>query len=329
MNLMVLAAGEGTRFRPHTLVRPKPALPFLNVPLAFYSLGLLEGLPIERTIVNTFHLPDPIVKIFEKAPLPSKELFFSHEKTQIQGSGGGIKWAEKFFDRRKEVIMINGDEVILPQDPRILSKALQAHRKSGALATLLAIHHPEVGSRFGGVWTNDQNQILDIGKSPPPTFAHGYHFIGVFILSPEVFNLLPTGPSHIFTDVLLPALKKGHRLECFPIEATWFETGNLQDYLAGTEQALHLLQSTKPEGDYLKSFLKKVNPHYRDVDPKRPLVLSDSTLPADLDIKGFLVVGSKVAVPQKSHLENCVIASDCQWSLPFAARQELFLKAQL
>ncbi|RYZ68331.1 MAG: mannose-1-phosphate guanyltransferase, partial [Proteobacteria bacterium] len=90
MNVMLLAAGEGTRLRPHTLIRPKPTIPFLNLPLAAYPLSLLEDMRVDRLVVNTFHLPTKVVDLFINLNHGARKLHFSHEINQIMGSGGGL-----------------------------------------------------------------------------------------------------------------------------------------------------------------------------------------------------------------------------------------------
>jgi NDP-sugar pyrophosphorylase family protein len=66
MNVMLLAAGEGTRLRPYTLEKPKPCIPFLSVPLAFYSLSLLSEINVHNLVTNVFHLPDQVQNLFLK-----------------------------------------------------------------------------------------------------------------------------------------------------------------------------------------------------------------------------------------------------------------------
>ena len=77
MNLMLLAAGEGTRLRPYTLIKPKPAIPLAGIPLAGHSLSFTDHLDIQNLVVNTFHLPSEIHKLFKNLPTRSKHLYFS------------------------------------------------------------------------------------------------------------------------------------------------------------------------------------------------------------------------------------------------------------
>ena len=49
----VLAAGEGRRMRPATLVSPKALLPFCGVPLWELAVAELRALPgVEQAVVN-------------------------------------------------------------------------------------------------------------------------------------------------------------------------------------------------------------------------------------------------------------------------------------
>ena len=54
---MILAAGLGTRMRPLTLLRAKPALPVMNRPLLHWTLELLARNGVTEVMINTHHLP--------------------------------------------------------------------------------------------------------------------------------------------------------------------------------------------------------------------------------------------------------------------------------
>ena len=52
MQAFLLAAGLGTRLRPITDLYAKPAVPFLNVPLLFWSLELIQELKPSSLVIN-------------------------------------------------------------------------------------------------------------------------------------------------------------------------------------------------------------------------------------------------------------------------------------
>ncbi|MEN0059184.1 MAG: sugar phosphate nucleotidyltransferase [Bdellovibrio sp.] len=257
MNVMLLAAGEGTRLRPYTLTVPKPAMPFLGVPLAAHALSFLHSLSIDKLVVNTYHLPEKIHELFHSFSAYSSHLHFSDEKGELLGSGGGLGNARSHFIHGGDFVLMNADEVILPQDPLIMQKALEQHRQSQALATLMVMEHPGVGSQFGGVWTSsDSRTVAGFGKTPPSANTKGWHFVGVQILSDRVFKYIPaSGPSNILYDCLVQGIQNGERVEAFPFQCTWFETGNPQDFFAAEKECQNFLKSSSE--DYRKHALQK------------------------------------------------------------------------
>lgn len=309
MNVMLLAAGEGTRLRPHTLTLPKPAIPFLNVPLAAYSLALLEGVAIENLVVNTFHLPEKIVSLFEKLPHRAEKLFFSKEERQILGNGGGLKHAEAYFRLGGDFVMMNSDEVILPHDENFLKKAVEAHRQSGAIATLCVMDYLGVGTKFGGVWTDDE-KILGFGKDAVPGARKAWHFIGVQILSPKIFGYLTANePSNILYDGVAKALQNGHHAQIFPVSCEWFETGNEKDFLSATAVCLKHYENRDDTGKYLEKVFSHFQPKNRlqKHADGNVLLAPGASVAADARIEGACTIGRDSVVESGSVLRNTVV----------------------
>lgn len=267
MNVMVLAAGEGTRFRPYTLTTPKPAIPFLSVPLAAFGLQHLQSIKIKKMVVNTYHLPEKIVELFQGLPIEQNLISFSHEQGEIQGSGGGLGMARTLFKRDENIIMMNADEVILPHQSRMIENLVNYHTSTQAFATLLAMDHPEVGSKFGGVWCDSQNRVFGFGKHTPDHQKNleGRHFLGIQILSYKVFNYIDSNkPSNILYDVLTKAMQAGEKVVSQKVSCTWHETGNLEDYKIATQMCLDILKN-KPQSQealYLKETLTRFQPNW-------------------------------------------------------------------
>lgn len=313
MNVMMMAAGEGTRLRPFTYTLPKPAMPFLNIPLASHSLAFLGDLQINKLVINTFHLPEKVHELFHSIPHHAKELHFSDEVGEILGNGGGLGKAKVFLQGDGDFIMMNSDEVILPKQKNIIQQAIATHKKSNCIATLLVIDHPEVGHQFGGVWVNSDNKVLGFGKDTVPGSHKGWHYIGVQILSEKIFQYIPpTGASNILHDVMKTAIAAGEQVQCFPFESTWFETGNINDFLAATKTCLDFLGTSKSsvEKESLQLAMKNFAADKMKIEHTNTATIfraETSWVDPNAKLEGIIIVGKNAKIEKDSVLKNVIL----------------------
>lgn len=333
MNVMLLAAGEGTRLRPYTLIRPKPAIPFLNIPLASYPLAFLEDLKIDRLVVNTFHLPTKVVDLFVHMNHGARRLHFSHEINQILDTGGGLGAARDYFKVENDLILMNSDEVILPLEKGIVAQAIQHHRNNKAICTLLTMDHEGVGTKFGGVWLDSKERVRGFGKtSPGVECVKAEHFIGIQILSGKIFEYLPNGfPANILYDAVTKAIGEGHLVQRYKVPCHWYETGNPQDFLAATKSCLDILTS-KTE-TYEQSHLRRALERFSQEAPViethsgvTTLKTASTVIEPGVTIKGFGVFGPQAKIHSGSTLENVVVANKIKVAANTAATDLIFLE---
>jgi mannose-1-phosphate guanylyltransferase len=97
MKAMILAAGEGTRLRPHTLNVPKPMLDVSGRPTIEWIMLWLKRFGIHDVVVNLHHKPEPVLNYFGNGEKLGMHIFFSVEKKML-GTAGGLKRVEKQFD---------------------------------------------------------------------------------------------------------------------------------------------------------------------------------------------------------------------------------------
>lgn len=331
MNVMLLAAGEGTRLRPYTLTLPKPAIPFLTIPLAAHSLSFLRGIEISKLVVNTFHLHQKIHELFHSLPVKCESLHFSDEVGEILGSGGGIGKAREHLLGGGDFVMMNADEIILPKDPSALNKALEQHRKSQALATLMVMDHPGVGTEFGGVWADSNQKVLGFGKTAFPGSQKAWHFIGVLILSERVYNYItPSGPSNILYDALTIGIQKGELVQAFPFECTWFETGNPKDFIAATKQCLTYL-TAEADSFQKKALLQTLNDFSSEpiklqkTESSYFMISESAKIESSTTKEGIFVAGKGSSVGKDCRLKNVIVASGATVPANTEASDCLFL----
>lgn len=316
MNLQILAAGLGTRLRPITEKIPKPALPVLNVPMFFYSLHYFNKENFNNIISNTFHLGNVLVDTISKY---DQDIQFISDGKEILGTGGGTENARQYLEGDDYFWVANGDCIFL-SDEDFVTAAEKNHKLKKPIATLVVTEHPDVGTKFGGIWVDNEDRIISIGKTKPEAAKKGYHFTGFRILSDEIFKFLPEGPSELF-DCLKTAMNEGYQVHIYKTTGHFFETGNEKDYLACTNELLKFLKEKK-YSKFLNSLLKKYSPKskFNDMilDLKLPphenltalLVDENFTIFDGTELEGFIVAGKNVEIKDRAHLKNVVILND-------------------
>lgn len=329
MRGMLLAAGLGTRLRPYTDILPKAAIPLLNIPLGYYPLFHLLNAGVTDLVINKHHLPHKVEELFKTQSSHFKTLNFTHETPAILGSGGGINHAKKLLGESSDFFVANGDEVFLPTSDEVFDQLKTVHRQKKPIATLLVMKHPEVGTKFGGVWADKTGSVKGFGKTAPGDGVSPYHYTGFMILNRGVFDYIPSGiESNIFYDVLVKAIADGKPVQIVSAWGDWFETGNKEDLMIATRNMLSFLPQNRVLQDIcetfvpnwsLKAALKKTG--------KGTLLLAPSArIEETYTITGFATIGDGSVVGAGSRLQDVIVGSQVYLGANSQLENELILK---
>ncbi len=222
---MILAAGVGARMQPLTANRPKPVLPLLDQPILRLLVEQLAAQGVREVVVNAHAHPGQLRAALESAPIP---VHYSVEP-DLLGSGGGIRAARDLLRDSHPFLVVNGD-MVLDLDVAAL---LEAHRQSGALATLALRDDPRKAD-FGTIGVRDGyvtriTELFNQGSEQ----ACGL-FIGVHAMEPGIFERMP--PMERFEslqDVYVPILRRGEAIGAWLQEpaAEWTPIGTPQELL--------------------------------------------------------------------------------------------------
>ncbi len=228
MRAMILAAGYGTRLWPLTVDRTKPAIPFLGKPLVGYVAEYLGQYGCREVVVNLHHQPDSVRAALGDGTRFGVRLEYVEEKT-ILGTSGALDNARHLLED-DTFFVVNG-KIVTDID---LAKALETHRESNALATLVLLPNAR-RERFSVVETSDDGSVLRFGGMPDPSGDEKnvpLMFTGIQILEPRVFDYIPRGVfSHSTTDVYPQAIARGERVVAHVAEGRWYELSTIPRYL--------------------------------------------------------------------------------------------------
>jgi len=224
MRAIVLSAGYGTRLWPLTEDRTKPAIPILGKPLVGYVAEYLAGYGVDEIVVNLHHRPESVRRALGDGSQFGTKLHYVEEPV-ILGTSGALDNAREFF-LDETFVVING-KIITDID---LKAALETHRKSRALATLVLL--PNERRELFSVVTTRDSMVTGFGGMPTKEDAHPLMFTGIQFMEPEIFEYIPRNVfSHSTTDVYPQAIANGKLIAAHVATGRWRELSTLQRYI--------------------------------------------------------------------------------------------------
>jgi len=222
---LLLTAGLGTRLRPLTMVRAKPAIPVAGEPLARRIVRWLATNGVTDLVANLHHLPATMTAALGDCSDLGARLRYSWEQPTILGSAGGPRHALSIVGA-DTFLVVNGD-VLVDVD---LSAVTAAHASSGALVTLALVPNREP-LRYGGVLLDDGDAVRGFVKAGPAA-AGSFHFVGVQVVEAAGFRSLPDGRAAnsiggVYDELI--AARPGS-IRGFVSEAVFHDIGTVADY---------------------------------------------------------------------------------------------------
>jgi NDP-sugar pyrophosphorylase family protein len=223
---LILAAGLGTRLRPLTTRRAKPAVPVAGTPLVVRILRWLRGEGVSDTVVNLHHLPQTIAAVLGDGSGLRVRVRYSWEGADILGSAGGPRQALDILGAA-QFFIVNGDTLT----DLALAPLQAAHAQSGALVTLAVVPNP-APARYGGLRVADDGTVT--GVIPAGDHEPSWHFVGVQLAQAEAFRDVPAGAAAASIGGLYTALSAARPgcIRAHRTEARFWDIGTVDDYLA-------------------------------------------------------------------------------------------------
>jgi len=226
MNVMILAAGFGTRLLPHTRRIPKPLFPILDKSLLEIAIDTAKKADPDRVVVNVHHLADQIMEFIESRDF-GVDVAVSHEK-EIMGTAGCFAAARRLLGG-DDLAVINSDVIVEVDWPGLL----RFHRRPRALATLMLQNNPDP-VRYGALCANSEGRIVRFvnATSKDHTGAEKVMmFTGVSILSPVLLDRIPEGRAvEISSEIYTPMVKRGEALYGYVSGGKWEDAGDADSY---------------------------------------------------------------------------------------------------
>jgi len=299
---LVLAAGLGRRLRPLTDKVPKPLLPVAGRPILAWTLQRLRAVGCEAVAINLHHCGDAIRERFGErfGDLP---LRYS-EEPELLGTLGALGPLRQFFAAADLLLVINGDS--LCRWP--LKRLVRRHLASGAQASLLLARRPDPAIFGGGVGIAKDGRILSFfpGDEHRGAVDRRHVFAGAHVLAPSLLFRVEDGPADFVSDLYLPLLGEGARLQGVVTGARWHDLGTPRRYLEGT---LDWCRGRWPGRLWRRSWVSRESTMERGGRLTSSVIESGATVERGSRLERTLVLpGGRVH--RGSELRECIVGFD-------------------
>lgn len=292
MKAVLMAGGFGTRIQPLTINLPKPMIPLINRPIMEHIVDLLKKHGINELVLLLYHQPELIKNYFGDGSEFGVRITYVTPLEDF-GTAGAVKAAAKYLDER--FLIISGD-LLTDFD---LGEALAYHeeKKAAATITLTSVKDP---LQFGVVITDKEGRITKFLEKPGwgEVFSDTIN-TGIYILEPEVLDLIPEGTNRDWAkDVFPKMLEDRAPLYGCKLSGYWADIGNTDAYL---ESCRDIFQGRISVGVQENSLGENL------FAGREAQILERDRC----RIEGMAVLGDNTQILGSCTINNCVIGRNC------------------
>jgi mannose-1-phosphate guanylyltransferase len=314
---IIMAGGQGSRLRPITDVRPKPMVEVLGRPVIdFVKDSMIQG-GVDNIIVTTGYRGEMLAEHVQDWNVNGRTARINQESTPM-GTAGSVRL---LLDEITDTVIIGSGDSVASFD---VASLLKAHKMNGAKATM-ALWEVEDPSPFGivGLSTTPDGEIdgqLREGfirrfkekPAPEEAFSNVIN-AGLYILEPEVMELVPDGEKYDFSKNLFPRLlEMGWPMYAQAINGVWFDVGSPQELIRAQNVLIERreeLPFPMPKGATIQqgSFIDPT----ADVDPSATVahsVISKGSIVGENAVLKHCVLMNGAHVKDGVHLKNCILS---------------------
>jgi NDP-sugar pyrophosphorylase family protein len=293
LKALILIGGFGTRLRPLSCTRPKSLFPVVNKPLLQRTFEDLAANGVTEVILAVNKLTQFHIRQQHLSRCGLSIRFSLDPPKMPLGTAGPIKKAQKLLGE-EAFLVLNGD-LITDINYRSL---MRSHSKQEAIATI-ALHEAEDPSSYGVAELEDGNRIKRFVEKPPKGKEPSNLInAGVYALSPEIFDYIPSGRAVSMEREVFPKLAEQKALFGHKVSGLWIDIGKPEDYLQTNIRMLEACAGA---------------PRKNKFACKDPVAIAKGVRVGENSIVGpFTILGKNVTIGKNVQIRDSVVFADAK-----------------
>lgn len=299
---VILVGGFGTRLKPLTDRTRKDMLPLVDRPLLAYTFEHLRRHGVARAVLSCGYLPTQLQQHFGDA-YGGFALEYRVEAEPL-GTGGAVRFAAEGIE--EPFYAVNGDSLREAD----LTELARFHRERGAKATIL-LTPVDDPTRYGLVRLEPDGRVQAFLEKPrPEEIDTNLINAGVYVLEPEVLELIPPGRAVSIEREVFPRLVEEGSCYGLALPGYWLDVGTPESYLRAHRDVLERNVETEL-GELLGRDYTYVEPE-AEVDAAArlvPPVYVGGAVASGARIGSVAVIGRGASVGPEAVVDNSVVGT--------------------
>lgn len=228
IDAVLMAGGKGERLRPLTEKKPKPLLPVGNKCIIDYNVDRLMNYGVRHISVTVNYLKEQIEDHFSQLRDGLKVNTIREPK--FLGTIGSVRFVKEFYN--DTILVMNSDLFtnINYEDFYLHFKEHDAEMSVAAVPYTVSVPY--------GIFDLEGRNIQ--GLIEKPTYNY-YANAGIYLIKRSALDEIPNDTFFNATDLIEKLIAEGKKVIRFPLNGTWIDIGNPQEYQKANEIVKHMV----------------------------------------------------------------------------------------
>lgn len=227
IDAVLMAGGKGERLRPLTEKTPKPLLPVGDKAIIDHNIDRLISYGVKHINVTVNYLREQLEEHFME-PRGEVKVETVREPKYL-GTIGSIRFVKEFHN--DTILVMNSDLFtnINYEDFYLHFKEHDAEMSVAAVPYTVSVPY--------GIFDLDGREIQ--GLIEKPTYNY-YANAGIYLIKRSALDEIPEDTFFNATDLIEKLIAENKKVIRFPLNGTWIDIGNPQEYQKAKELVKHL-----------------------------------------------------------------------------------------
>ena len=227
VDVVIMAGGKGERLRPLTEKTPKPLLPVGDKAIIDHNVDRLISYGISHISVTVNYLAEQIESHFAQ-PRGDVKVNCIREPHYF-GTIGSVQYVKNFYN---DAVLVMNSDLFTNIDYEDFYLHFQQHDAEMSVAAIpynVAIPY--------GIFQLEGRNITGLVEKPKYIY---YANAGIYLIKRRALDEIPANTMFHATDLIEKLINEGKRVIRYPLNGTWIDIGNPQEYQKANDFVKHL-----------------------------------------------------------------------------------------